>query len=161
MCFANDRSCSTTSCCPSLDRFYWRENSAEAWVEILFIKQNDLMDDKNRQPSPQRCVFSSFLSVGFITAILVNPPERKLAKRTSVAVSQKYSHTKQNIPRLLKLCSELWLSSVKTFLIMKPNSLGFQRWFDFNVDLKVRKYCNSFQASLIHTYKWFFDFCRP
>ena len=28
--------------------------------------------------------FTSFLSGGFITAIVVNPPERKLAKRTSV-----------------------------------------------------------------------------
>ena len=28
--------------------------------------------------------FVSFLSGGFITAIVVNPPERKLAKRTSV-----------------------------------------------------------------------------
>ena len=28
--------------------------------------------------------FASFLSGGFITAITVNPPERKLAKRTSV-----------------------------------------------------------------------------
>ena len=28
--------------------------------------------------------FASFLSGGFITAIVVNPPERKLTKRTSV-----------------------------------------------------------------------------
>jgi hypothetical protein len=28
--------------------------------------------------------FASFLSGGFITAIVVNPPERRLAKRTSV-----------------------------------------------------------------------------
>ena len=28
--------------------------------------------------------FASFLSGGFITTIVVNPPERKLAKRTSV-----------------------------------------------------------------------------
>ena len=28
--------------------------------------------------------FASFFSSGFITAIVVNPPERKLAKRTSV-----------------------------------------------------------------------------
>ena len=28
--------------------------------------------------------FASFLSGGFITAIVVNPPESKLAKRTSV-----------------------------------------------------------------------------
>ena len=31
--------------------------------------------------------FASFLSGGFITAIVVNPPERKLAKRTSVLSS--------------------------------------------------------------------------
>ena len=30
----------------------------------------------------QGCLFTSFLSGGFITAIVVNPPERKLAKRT-------------------------------------------------------------------------------
>ena len=33
----------------------------------------------------QRCVrFATFLSSGFITVIVVNPPDRKLAKRTSV-----------------------------------------------------------------------------
>ena len=31
--------------------------------------------------------FAGFLSGGFITAIVVNPPERKLAKRTSVQCS--------------------------------------------------------------------------
>ena len=31
--------------------------------------------------------FASFLSGGFIIAIVVNPPERKLAKRTSVQCS--------------------------------------------------------------------------
>ena len=38
------------------------------------------------QPT-KRCTevhFASFLSGGFITAIVINPPERKLAKRTSV-----------------------------------------------------------------------------
>ena len=33
--------------------------------------------------------FASFLSGGFITAIVVNPPERKLAKRTSVQWGEK------------------------------------------------------------------------
>ena len=36
---------------------------------------------------PHQCTevrFSSFFSGGFITAIVVNPPERKLAKRMSV-----------------------------------------------------------------------------
>ena len=36
---------------------------------------------------PVQCTnvrFASFLSGGFITAIVVNPPERKLATRTSV-----------------------------------------------------------------------------
>ena len=36
----------------------------------------------NRQCTEVR--FASFLSGGFITAIVVNPPEMKLAKRTSV-----------------------------------------------------------------------------
>ena len=32
--------------------------------------------------------FASFLSDGFITAIVVNPPERKLTKRTSVQCTE-------------------------------------------------------------------------
>jgi hypothetical protein len=34
--------------------------------------------------SAQRCVFASFLSGGFTTMAVINPLERKLAKRTSV-----------------------------------------------------------------------------
>ena len=34
--------------------------------------------------------FASFLSGGFITAIVVNPPERKLEKRTSVHCTTLY-----------------------------------------------------------------------
>ena len=33
--------------------------------------------------------FASFLSGGFITVIVVNPPEKKLAKRTSVQCLKK------------------------------------------------------------------------
>ena len=36
--------------------------------------------------------FASFFSGGFITAIVVNPPEKKLAKRTSVAVARAVGH---------------------------------------------------------------------
>ena len=35
--------------------------------------------------------FVSFFSVGFITAIVVNPAERKLAKRISVQCSEIYT----------------------------------------------------------------------
>ena len=35
-------------------------------------------------PDYTKVRFSSFFSSGFITAMLVNPPERKLAKHTSV-----------------------------------------------------------------------------
>ena len=40
---------------------------------------------------------ASFLSGGFITAIVVNPPERKLAKRTSVQwpATLKEGHSRQ------------------------------------------------------------------
>ena len=36
------------------------------------------------QRLPQRCVLPVSLSVGFTTMAVINPPERKLAKRTSV-----------------------------------------------------------------------------
>ena len=36
--------------------------------------------------------FASFFSGGFITAIVVNPPERKLEKRTSVQWLEIYRH---------------------------------------------------------------------
>ena len=36
--------------------------------------------------------FASFLSGGFITAIVVNPPERKLAKRISVHCAMQVSY---------------------------------------------------------------------
>ena len=39
--------------------------------------------------------FASFLSGGFITAIVVNPPESKLAKRTSVHWLKKLKHFKK------------------------------------------------------------------
>ena len=48
--------------------------------------------------------FASFLSGEFITAIVVNPPERKLAKRTTVHF-------------LNKLLSVLW--NLKVFTITK------------------------------------------
>ena len=46
---------------------------------------------------PLQCTevrFASFVSGGFITAVLVNPPERKMAKRTSVqcAICEKWAH---------------------------------------------------------------------
>ena len=42
----------------------------------------------SHSPLPQVC-FASFISGGFITAIVVNFPEKKLAKRTSVSSAQK------------------------------------------------------------------------
>ena len=39
--------------------------------------------------------FASLFSGGFITAIVVNPPERKLAKRTSVQWAKDYIETRR------------------------------------------------------------------
>ena len=41
--------------------------------------------------------FTSFLSGGFITAIVANSPERKLAKRTSVQYLEKPGSNRVNI----------------------------------------------------------------
>ena len=51
-------------------------------VKYLIEAQKKGMIDKSSQCTEVR--FASFLSGGFITATVVNPPERKLAKRTSV-----------------------------------------------------------------------------
>ena len=47
--------------------------------------------------------FTRFLSGGFITAIVVNPPERKLAKCTSVhwAVIRNSSEIVKDLPKIL------------------------------------------------------------
>ena len=42
------------------------------------------VDSKSTANQRAEVFFSSFFAGGFITAIVVNPPERKLAKRTSV-----------------------------------------------------------------------------
>ena len=50
--------------------------------------------------------FASFLSGGFITAIVVNPPERKLAKRTSVECIETLNLGKdQTLPALLAVAA--------------------------------------------------------
>ena len=83
--------------CTDLDRFW-----PDFWVEWIpfYLKQGSHKIFKNASkmlqvhliwsneflPRAQRTEvhFASLFSGGFITAIVVNPPERKLAKRTSV-----------------------------------------------------------------------------
>ena len=58
----------------------------------------------------QQCTevrFASFLSGGFITAIVVNPPERKLAKSTSVQWSMSY-YGCHALNMLLKTWAQSW-----------------------------------------------------
>ena len=49
--------------------FNWKKQIMKYYIEYIGITE---------------VRFASFLSGGFITAKVVNPPERKLAKRTSV-----------------------------------------------------------------------------
>ena len=50
---------------------------------LLFI--NSVKFGRNIKTTPlHRGVFASFLSIGFTTMAVINPPERRLAKRTSV-----------------------------------------------------------------------------
>ena len=55
-----------------LSKIFFKTNVVKSYLYILYSNQcRDVL-------------FSSFFSGGFITAIVVNPPERKLAKLTSV-----------------------------------------------------------------------------
>ena len=56
--------------------------------------------------------FASFLSDGFVTAIVVNPPERKLAKRTSVHRCRRqkvYLVYSKNLWQVQHYFSNLWI----------------------------------------------------
>ena len=69
--------------------------STYAWIREKKLNKKKIKKNKsfilekkfNGRYSPLHSTevcFASFLSVGFITAIVVKPPERNLAKRTSV-----------------------------------------------------------------------------
>ena len=62
--------------------------------------------------------FASFLYSGFITAIVVNPPERKLAKCTSVQLVKKCVHGENFVVAVYActsvLCKELRRSQLPT-----------------------------------------------
>ena len=49
--------------------------------------------------------FTSFFSGGFVTAIEVNPPERRLAKRTSVQWSEIRNMSMWSNKKIVKICT--------------------------------------------------------
>ena len=62
----------------------FRENSFHNYFELLFYL---FIYNYSKAKSATHCTevrFASFLSGGFTTMAVINPPERKLAKRTSV-----------------------------------------------------------------------------
>ena len=69
--------------------------------------------------------FSSFFSGGFITAIVVNPPERQLAKRTSVHCTA---------AKLPKYVAALVVTYLNTCPVLMPTysfrrNAYFKAWF--------------------------------
>ena len=58
--------------------------------------------------------FVSFLSGGFITAIVVNPPERNLAKRTSVCSGRHYLFVDNALDKSIKIAESI-RNAVKFF----------------------------------------------
>ena len=68
--------------------FIFKSRHAQNSGKLLALGSTLFIFLKSRQTQNlHQCTemrFASFLSGGFITAIVVNPPERKLAKRTSV-----------------------------------------------------------------------------
>ena len=101
--------------------------------------------------------FASFLSGGFITGIVVDPPEKKLAKHTSVQCTAMWCHIDKNHKYKTNLISSLpiWSASsvneVKKFDCWTPsirirvsgaNSYRWKRQF-FNWIGQCLKYCNN------------------
>ena len=72
----------------TLSRFFWSKNFK---IFTYWYTNNCQNENILNSPTLVHCTevrFASFLSGGFITVIVVNPPERKLAKRTSVRWSE-------------------------------------------------------------------------
>ena len=66
--------------------------------------------------------FASFLSGGFITAIVVNPPERKLAKRTTVHCSTAVQCSAVKV----QTCADLlWQAGTQTAILHMHPQCGF------------------------------------
>ena len=51
---------------------------------LIQMLQKNTEIERYIQSNAQRCVLAVSFSDGFITAIVVNPPERKMTKRTSL-----------------------------------------------------------------------------
>jgi hypothetical protein len=69
----------------------------------------------------QQCTevhFASFLSGGFITAIVVNPPERRLAKRTSVQWDENL-----DLPSTISTNPKTALFSSKTYFLFYRDTI--------------------------------------
>ena len=101
--------------------------------------------------------FASFLSGRFITAIVVNPPEKKLAKHTSMQCTAMWCHIDKNHKYKTNLISSLpiWSTSsvneVKNFDCWTPsirirvswaNSYRWKRQFFYWIG-QCLKYCNN------------------
>ena len=74
------------------DTTYVKEDLNKKLMKFECLK---LAPFKNSKQSPDRCTdvrFASFLSGGFTTMAAINPPEKKLAKRTSVRWVDSPSH---------------------------------------------------------------------
>ena len=107
--------------------------------------------------------FASFLSGGFITAIVVNPPERKLAKRTSVQFSKvdntcylrAYCHDIYTVPLKVQLIHFLQCNSINLGHLTPNKSWKYKCQMLFMAvqsnDIKECNSARSFGTYMIHT----------
>ena len=84
--------------------------------------------------------FASFLSSGFITAIVVNPPERKLAKRTSVQCEIEQTQKRALFKKSLKSNYSLIKATYVTFSDCSREMLYIVRCFEKTISGKVSTY---------------------
>ena len=82
--------------------------------------------------------FASFQSGGFITAIVVNPPERKLTKRTSVHCATWNSNLLKSLRNAMKINSsavnlsfQIQHRSTKSFIVSKSLNCFITKFFNF------------------------------
>ena len=115
------------------DQYSWGWVSAIPW-KLLFMCWNQ----QTAHYSTQHCTevhLNSFLSGGFITAIVVNPPERKLEKRISVHCS---TYLKVLTVKCWPCFDSSWVKLRKTLVMssVSPTLIG-QYWWHLIVPFSI------------------------
>jgi len=104
---------------------------------LYIIRFHECYKENKQEAQCTEVHFYSFFSGGFIAAIVVNPPERKLAKRTSLQCAKSKGRLLQLQIQALQVTECGYKNCSSKFIMAKPLKLGMlivkSPYFNFSV----------------------------